>query len=107
LVLSFTSNSWGAFAKQPTGSYLVERKLKAASAWQPVSVSLDDLLPTKAETPPLKTWQYLTELGLGAGGGTAFKDGTEVKLGNRTWEGPREFRNLRWEIGTKWNRSVP
>jgi len=101
LVLSFTSNSWGAFAKQPTGTYLVEKKLRASSAWQPVSVSLDDLLPTKVETPPLKTWQYLTELGLGAGGGTVFKNGTEVKLGNRTWAGPREFRNLRWEIGTR------
>jgi hypothetical protein len=25
------------------------------------------------------------------------KDGKEVKLGGKPWQGPREFRNLRWE----------
>jgi len=101
LVLTFNCNQWGAFPGKPAGSYAVEKNLKASSEWQTVSVGLDELLPVtdkkaKSSPPPLATWQTVTEFSISPSG-AAVRDGKEVRLGGKPWQGPREFRNLRWE----------
>ena len=101
LVFTFYSNEWGVSPGKPTATYTMERPLKATTDWQTVEVRLDELMPQTVKDQaagPLKSWQYLTELGIGASG-TAIRNGATVKLGFQPWKGPREFRNLRW-IGT-------
>jgi len=55
--------------------------------------------PAEDSLPPLTTWQTVTEFSLSPSG-AAMKDGKEIKLGGKPWQGPREFRNLRWEMPT-------
>ncbi|MCX5677145.1 MAG: hypothetical protein NTX87_19320, partial [Planctomycetota bacterium] len=101
LVLTFQCNQWGAFPGKPAGAYAVEKSLKASDQWQTVSVGLDELLPEAGQkgkpSPAPTTWQTVTEFSLSPSG-AAVKDGKEVKLGRKPWQGPREFRNLRWEV---------
>ena len=95
--LTFTvhCNDWDAFPGQPKGKFAVTKKLPASNDWQTVTVSLDELSPvedkkgaaTKSSPGKLGTWSSVTEFSLGAGG--------------HTWRGPREFRNLRWELPAK------
>jgi len=103
-VFQFKYNEWSTFPEKLTGSYVAEKKLKASHEWQTVSVGLDELLPmaekkSKATQSPT-TWQYVTEFGFGPSG-TAVKDGKELKLGGKPWQGPRESRKLRWDISQK------
>jgi len=102
LVFTFHCNDWGAFPGKPAGAYTAAKILRASEEWQTVSVGLDELLPAtekKAMSPsaPLATWQTVTEFSLSPSG-AAMKDGNEIKLGGKPWQGPREFRNLRWEM---------
>jgi hypothetical protein len=101
LVFRFQYNDWGAFASGPAAAFVAEKKLKASDDWQTVSVSLNELLPAADKkgkvAPPPAAWQGITEFGLSPSG-TAVRDGKEVKLGGEPWKGPREFRNLRWDI---------
>ena len=101
LVLTFRCNDWGVFPGQPAGAYTVGKPVKASEEWQTVSVGLEDLLPAAEKKgqspPPLTTWQTVTEFSLSPSG-AAMKDGQEIKLGGKAWQGPREFRNLRWEV---------
>jgi hypothetical protein len=100
LVFTFHCNDWNAMPGKPAGAYTVEKPLRASDKWQTVSVGLDELLPAadkkSKSPPPLATWQTVTEFNLSPSG-AAMKDGKEVKLGGKPWQGPREFRNLRWE----------
>ena len=81
--------------------YTVEKNVKTSDDWQTVSVGLEELLPAadkkSKSPPPLTTWQTVTQLSLSPSG-AAMKDGQEVQLGGKPWQGPREFRNLRWEV---------
>ena len=101
LVLTFRSNDWNAFPGKPAGVYTTEKILRASDQWQTVSVGMDELLPAadkkNKSPPPLTTWQTVTEFCLSPSG-AAVRDGKEVKLGGKPWQGPREFRNLRWEM---------
>ena len=101
LVFTFHCNDWNAFPGKPAGVYTVEKKVKASEDWQTVSVGLEELLPAAdrkiKSPPPPTTWQTVTEFSLSPSG-AALKDGKEVKLGGRPWQGPRGFRNLRWEV---------
>jgi pimeloyl-ACP methyl ester carboxylesterase len=101
LVLTFRSNDWNAFPGKPAGVYTAEKILRASDQWQTVSVGMDELLPAadkkNKSPPPLTTWQTVTEFCLSPSG-AAVRDGKEVKLGGKPWQGPREFRNLRWEM---------
>jgi hypothetical protein len=102
LVFTFQVNEWGAFSNGPATAWVAEKKLKASDDWQTVEVGLEDLLPAaekkekkgKKDEPP-RNWQQVAEFSMSPSG-AAVKDGQEVKLGGKPWQGPREFRNLRW-----------
>jgi cephalosporin-C deacetylase-like acetyl esterase len=100
LVIAFTCNEWGAFVPgKPAIEYTVVKELKGSSDWQTVSVSLNELAATDPKiTAPLASWRTVTEFSLSPGGETA-KDGQKVNVPGKSWQGPREIRNLRWESG--------
>lgn len=100
LVLTFNCNAWGAFAAgKPAVDYTAIKELKAAPGWQDVSVGLNDLVATDPKvTGPLTNWQSVTEFSISPSGRTV-KDGQQVKVNGKAWQGPREIRNLRWEGG--------
>ena len=100
LVLTFNCNAWGAMIPgKPAVDYTVVKTLKASPDWQTVSVKLDELVATDPKvTAPLANWQTVTEFSLSPSG-TTVKDGQKVKADGKSWRGPREIRNLRWEGG--------
>lgn len=51
-----------------------------------------------AITIPPANWRTVTEFSLSPSG-TVLIDGLRVKVGGKAWQGPREIRNLRWELG--------
>jgi hypothetical protein len=91
LTFAVQCNEWDAFpGQQPKGKFAAVKKIPAAADWQTVTVSLADFasvedpkLPGTQPVPKLTTWDTVTQFGLGAGG--------------HVWQGPRAFRNLRWE----------
>ena len=102
LVVSVTSNEWGAFSSAPKAQYHVVRELKGSPEFQTVSVSLEDLVPTDPQTTvPLANWQTLTELALSPSV-RAGKPGQPAPPEGKPWAKPTEVqvRNLRWEGGT-------
>ena len=102
LVLTFTTNAWGAIHPgQPAVDYTVVKKLTASPDWQPVTVTLAELTATdpKATTPPAN-WQAVTEFTLSPSG-TTMQNGQPVKSSGQPWQGPRALRHLRWEGGTQ------
>lgn len=100
LVLTFQTNGWGALVPgKPAIDYAVVKPLRGSPDWQPVSVTLAELVATDpAVTAPLANWQTVTEFTISPSG-TAVKDGVKVKLDGKPWQGPRAIRNLRWEGG--------
>jgi hypothetical protein len=85
------------------GEYMAGKTLKGSPDWQTVSVSLDELMPTKKEGQAAMTsWDTVAELSF-RGQGTFYQGGKEVKFGEGSpgWNEPREFRNLRWEGGVE------
>ena len=99
LVFEFTFNSWGAFAGGRGGSYAAVRELKGSADWQTVSVGIDELLPsgkTAASARRPANWRQVTELSLRSRV-TVLRKADKPELIERSWKGPREFRNLRWE----------
>jgi hypothetical protein len=96
LVISLQNDGSSPGESIPTGEYLYEKKLAASEEWQTVTIDLGDFLPTRKDLPPLRVWRHVTELSLGSDGGSAYKNGSPVELGDKEWKGPREFRNLRW-----------
>jgi len=101
LIFVFSFNDWGAFPGEPNGTFAAVKPVKASGDWQTLSVSLDDLVP--AEKPgrgePWRptSWRTVTELGLRSRV-TLFRNADAPELVEKKWEGPREFRNLRWEV---------
>ena len=100
LVLQFNCNGWGAFAPgRPAVDYNAVKDLKGSPDWQGVSVSLNELVATDPRvTASLANWQSVTEFSICPSGETV-SDGRKVKVNGRSWQGPREIRNLRWEGG--------
>jgi hypothetical protein len=100
LVLTFNCNAWGAMLPgKPAVDYTVVKKLNASPDWQSVSVKLDELVAADPKvTAPLANWQTVTEFSISPSG-TTVKDGQKVKADGKSWRGPREIRNLRWEGG--------
>ena len=100
LVLTFNCNAWGAFAPgKPAVDYTAVKELKGSPDWQSVSVSLNDLAATDPKiAAPLAYWRTVTEFSLSPSGETA-RDGQKEKVPGKSWQGPREIRNLRWEGG--------
>lgn len=99
LVVGVNFNDWNAFPGEPSGTFAAVKELKGTGEWQTVAVSLSDLVP--AGKPPRKrfkpaSWRTVTELSLRARM-TLFRDGKTPELVERRWQGPRAFRNLRWE----------
>jgi len=100
LVIMFNCNAWGAMIPgKPAVDYTVVKKLKASPDWQTVSVRLNELVATDPKvTAPLANWQTVTEFSISPSG-TTVKDGQKVKADGKSWQGPREIRDLRWEGG--------
>ncbi len=96
LVVKLNCNAWGALAPgKPAVDYTVVKKLKGSRDWQSVSVSLDELTATDPKiAEPLANWQTVTELSISPSG-EAVKNGKKVKVDGKSWQGPREIRNLR------------
>ncbi len=97
LVLAFDCNQWGAFQPgRPAVTYAVARDLKGSPDWQAVTVSLSDLRAIDPKfTDPLTSWQTVTEFSISPSGEVAL-DGVKTKVEGKSWQGPRELRNLRW-----------
>jgi len=108
LVVTFNCNAWGAFQPgKPAADYAVVKELKGSPDWQSVSVSLQELASTDPERPvPLANWQTVTEFSVSPSG-TILKDGQKTKVDGKSWQGPREIRNLRWEGGEYPSRRIP
>jgi hypothetical protein len=101
LVVSVTSNDWGAFSSAPKAQYHVVRELKGSSEFQTVSVSVEELVPTDPQNKArLANWQTLTELALSPSVGGS-KPGQPAPPEGKPWVKPTEVevRNLRWEGG--------
>ena len=101
LVVSVTSNDWGAFSSGPKAQYHVVRELKGSPDFQTVSVSLEELVPSDPQNKvPLANWQTLTELALSPSLGGS-KPGQPAPPEGKPWAKPTEvrIRNLRWEGG--------
>ncbi len=101
LVVSVTSNEWGAFSAGPKLQYHVVRELKGSPEFQTVSVSLEELVPNDPQNKvPLANWQTLTELALSPSLGGS-KPGQPAPPEGKPWSKPTEaqVRNLRWEGG--------
>jgi hypothetical protein len=107
LVIKFNCNAWGAFAPgKPAVDYTAVKELKGSPDWQTVSVGLPELTATDpAITAPLANWQSVTELSISPSG-EAVKNGLKVQVSGKPWQGPREFRNLRWEGGRRHGTST-
>lgn len=101
LVLSFNCNAWGAFMPGKSAvDYAVVKELKSSPHWQTVSVALTELFATDPKvTAPLSDWQSVTEFSISPQG-EVMKEGQKIKLAGKSWQGPREIRNLHWEGGT-------
>jgi pimeloyl-ACP methyl ester carboxylesterase len=99
LVVKFNCNMWGAFAPgKPAVDYTVVKQLKGLPEWQSVSVSLNELAATDpAITAPLVNWQSVTEFSISPSG-EMVKNGRKLKVDGKAWRGPREIRNLRWDV---------
>jgi len=103
LVFVFKFNDWRAFPREPQGSFAAVKPLKASDGWQTLSVSLDDLVPLQEKPSRLKrkpwrprNWRTLTELGLCCRV-TLLRNQGKPQLIEKEWQGPRQFRNLRWQ----------
>lgn len=107
LVVSMHCNEWGAMEPgQPAMVYSAIKPLKGSTAWQTVSVGLEELAATDPEfNEPLTDWQTVCELSISPSGQTT-RAGQLVKVDGRAWQGPREIRNLRWEGGEYSNNRV-
>lgn len=101
LIFVFNFNDWGAFPGEPQGTFAAVKALKASDDWQTLSVAVEDLVP--AEKPsrgkPWRptNWRTVTELGLRSRV-TLSRNADAPELIEQKWEGPREFRNLRWQL---------
>lgn len=102
LVVNFNCNAWGAIRPgKPTVNYAVARELKGSPEWQTVSVRGEDLAATDPTiTAPLTNWQSVTEFSISPSG-QIVRNGLQVKVDGKPWQGLREIRNLRWEDGEK------
>jgi hypothetical protein len=101
LVVSVTSNDWGAFSSSAKAQYHAAVELKGSPDFQTVSFSLADFVPSDpANQAPLANWQTVTELGLSPSLG-ARKPGQPAPPEGKPWARPTEvrIRNLRWEGG--------
>jgi cephalosporin-C deacetylase-like acetyl esterase len=107
LVLTFTSNGWGALIPgKPAVEYAVIKPLAASKEWQTVSVSLNELTATDPKfTAPLTNWQTVTEFSISPSGSIR-SGGQKTATTGKAWQGPREIRNLRWLGGEYSSASV-
>lgn len=98
LVMTVETNGWGAFTPgKPSLDYAVVKPVQGGPDWQKVSVTAEELRPTKPEvTAPLADWQTVTQLSIGPSGDVV-QDGQRRTVTGSPWQGPREIRNLRWE----------
>jgi len=95
LVVLFNVNDWGAFPGIKRGAFVAEKSLRSGDDWQTVRIRLDQLQETGDTDRRLTSWRHVTEFSL-RGRAEIERDGRKIELGG-TWQGPREFRNLRWE----------
>lgn len=99
LALTFELNSWNAYAGMKSGHYYAAKKIAKSSEWQTIEIALDDLKPLDPQTPSgLRSWQYMTELGIVAHVRTR-KNGESIVLAGSRWPAERQLRNLRWVGG--------
>ncbi len=86
----FDVNQWGAYANLKTGKYYALVPLQKTADWQTLKIPLAEVKPIDPKTPPISSWQGITELVFTVAEGPA----------KGTWPAARQFRNLRWEGGT-------
>jgi len=99
LVLTFNCNGWGAITPgKPAVDYAAVKTLRGSPDWQSVSVKSSELVSTDPGSPaPLLDWRSVTEFTLSPSG-SVVTDGQKEKVDGAPWQGPREIRNLRWEV---------
>ncbi|MEO2011949.1 MAG: acetylxylan esterase [Pirellulaceae bacterium] len=99
LAITFEMNSWGAFDGLKKGSYYTAKHLAKSTEWQTIEIGLEDLIPVDERSPKgLRTWQYMTQLGIVAMVRVR-KNGTPVVLAGGAWPTTRKFKNMRWVGG--------
>ncbi|MFP6677385.1 MAG: hypothetical protein VB878_20035, partial [Pirellulaceae bacterium] len=81
------------------GSYYAAKHLAKSTEWQTIEIGLEDLIPVDERSPKgLRTWQYMTQLGIVAMVRVR-KNGTPVVLAGGAWPTTRKFKNMRWVGG--------
>jgi len=97
--VTFAMNSWGAYEGVNSGRYYASMPIAKSDGWQTVEIGLDDLVPMDERSPQgLRSWQYMTELGIVAMVRTR-KNGEPVVLAGKPWPVTRKLKNLRWVGG--------
>jgi dienelactone hydrolase len=100
IAVTFEMNSWNAYSGINSGKYYAAKPIEKSADWQTVELSLEDLKPLDAKSPTgLRSWQYMTTLGIVAHVRVR-KDGESVIVAGSRWPQDRQLRNLRWVGGT-------
>ncbi len=101
IVITLTCHQWGAFSPgTPAVTYTAAREILGGRGWQRVALSAGDFLairPDAAVGKALADWRTITELAISPSG-ELIRDGSRHKIAGSAWKGPREIRNLRWEL---------
>jgi len=99
LAVVFKMNSWSAFKGMPAAEYYAVKPIARSNEWQTIEMTLNDLVPLDARSRQgLRTWQYMTELGIVAMVRTR-QSGQSVVLAGAAWPQSRKLKNLRWTGG--------
>jgi dienelactone hydrolase len=99
LVATVHCNQWSAIQPgKPAIDYAVAKELKGSADWQTVSIGLSDLAATDLKiVQPLADWRSVTEFTISPSG-QIVRNGRRAQVDGKPWQGPREIRNLRWNI---------
>lgn len=89
-LIAFEVNQWGAYANLKQGKYYAIAPLEKSNDWQTVKIPLSAVKPADPNSPPISSWQGISELSLTTESGN-------IKA---AWPPTRKFRNLRWLGGT-------
>ncbi len=99
LAVTFEMNSWGAYEGVKGGRYYACQPLVRSDNWQTVEIGLEDLVPMDERSRKgVRTWRYMTELGIVAMVRTR-QNGKPVVLAGGPWSKDRKLKDLRWVGG--------
>ncbi|MFP6765850.1 MAG: acetylxylan esterase [Planctomycetaceae bacterium] len=99
LAVIFQMNSWNVYQGLPAGRYYAAKTIARSKAWQTIEITLADLVPLDERSRNgLRTWQYMTEVGIVAMVRTRENNQPAVVAGS-AWPKSRKLKNLRWAGG--------